>query len=40
MKRWVRIVPLQAIYFAAGLAEMGMVLVGLNVFTRRRPVTP
>lgn len=32
--------PLQAIYFAAGLAELGLVLLGLGLFGRRRPVTP
>jgi len=31
--------PLQAIYFAAGLAELGLVLLGLGLFGRRRPVT-
>lgn len=31
--------PLQAIYFAAGLAELGLVLLGLGVVRRGRAVT-
>ncbi|WP_431218961.1 hypothetical protein [Leifsonia xyli] len=31
---------LQAIYFLAGLAELGLVLLGLGLFRRATPVAP